>query len=65
MYEILLLGLLLVVAYFIAHHAVMFLDRRSGGTLGVWRTAWFFLIFLVLVMGSQWLARSLLGAPGA
>lgn len=64
MAEILLFGLLLVIAYFIAHYAVMFLEKRAGRALGIWRTAWFFLIFLVLLMGAQWLARALLIGEG-
>jgi len=64
MSEIFLFGLLLIIAYFIAHHAVMYLEKRAGGVLGIWRTVWFFLIFLVLLMGAQWLTRALLIGEG-
>lgn len=61
---ILLFGLLLVAAYFVAHHAVMYIERRADRALGMWRTLWFFLIFFVLLMGAQWLARALFAPAG-
>ncbi len=53
MLEILLFGLFVIIAYFIAHHAVMALERRHGRPLGAWRTLWFFLIFLALLLLAQ------------
>lgn len=61
MLEILLFGLLVVVSYFIAHHAVMALERRHGKPLGAWRTLWFFLIFLALLLLAQSLMPYLAG----
>lgn len=65
MLEILLFGLIVVVAYFIAHHAVMFIERRHGEALGAWRMLFFFIIFLGLLLIAQWLVPMLLGAGGA
>lgn len=61
MMEILLFGLVVVVVYFITHHAVMAIERRHGKPLGGWRSAWFFLIFLVLVILAQLILRALTG----
>ena len=61
MMEILLFGLVVVVVYFITHHAVMAIERRHGKPLGGWRSAWFFLIFLALVVIAQLLLRALTG----
>lgn len=63
--EILIFGLVLVAAYFIAHHAVMAIERRHGAPLGAWRIGWFFLIFLALVLAAQMLLPLLLGRPGS
>lgn len=64
MTEILLFGLLLVAAYFVAHQAVMYIETRAGRALGTWRTLWFFLIFFLLVLAAQWLARALFAPAG-
>ena len=61
MMEILLFGLVVVVVYFISHHAVMAIERRHGKPLGSWRSAWFFLIFLGLVIVAQLIMRALTG----
>jgi hypothetical protein len=61
MMEILLFGLVVVVVYFISHHAVMTIERRHGKPLGAWRSAWFFLIFLGLVILAQLILRALTG----
>lgn len=61
MLEILLFGLVVVVVYIIAHHAVMAIERRHGKALGGWRSAWFFLIFLTLLIFAQVLMRVFLG----
>jgi hypothetical protein len=61
MMEILLFGLVVVVVYFISHHAVMAIERRHGKPLGGWRSAWFFLIFLGLVILAQLILRALTG----
>ncbi len=61
MMEILLFGLVVVVVYFISHHAVMAIERRHGRPLGGWRSAWFFLIFLGLVIVAQLIMRTLTG----
>lgn len=61
MLEILLFGLVVVVVYFITHHAVMKLEQRHGRPLGGWRTVWFFLIFLGLIIIAQVLVRMFLG----
>ncbi|MFW5926551.1 MAG: hypothetical protein ACOCSR_00735 [Wenzhouxiangella sp.] len=63
MLEILLFGLVVVVAYVVSHHAVMAIERRHGGALGAWRMLWFFIIFLGLLLIAQWLVPLLLG-PG-
>lgn len=59
--EIILFGLVLLVAYFIAHYTVMAIERRYGKPLGGWRMAWFFLIFLALILAAQNLFPLLLG----
>lgn len=64
MLEILLFGLFVIAAYVIAHHAVMGLERRHGKPLGAWRSLWFFLIFLSLLLLAQWLTPHLLGEGG-
>lgn len=64
MLEILLFGLFVLLAYFVAHHAVMVLERRHGRPLGAWRTLWFFLIFLTLLLFAQWLTPFLLNQGG-
>ena len=64
MLEILLFGLFVIVAYVIAHQAVMALERRHGKPLGAWRTLWFFLIFLSLLLLAQWLLPYLLPTGG-
>lgn len=61
MLEIMLFGLVVVVAYFITHHAVMTIERKHGKPLGIWRSAWFFLIFLGLVIIAQGLLRLYMG----
>lgn len=61
MLEILLFGLFVVVVYFIAHHAVMAIERRHGKPLGAWRSAWFFLIFLGLIIIAQLLIVQFMG----
>ncbi len=48
MSEILLFGL--VVVYFIAHVSVMKIEAHHGKPLGGWRSAWFFGIFLTLIL---------------
>lgn len=64
MLEILLFGIFVLLAYFVAHHAVMALERRHGRELGWWRTLWFFLIFLGLLLLAQWLTPYLLNLGG-
>lgn len=65
MLEILFFGLFVLLAYFVAHHAVMALERRHGQPLGAWRTLWFFLIFLTLLLLAQWLTPHILPQGGA
>lgn len=64
MSEILLFGLLLVLAYFAAHYIVMYAEKLLGQALGIWRTVGFFFVFLGLLLGGQWLARMLPGMAG-
>lgn len=64
MLEVLLFGVFVLLAYFVAHHAVMTLERRHGRELGWWRTLWFFLIFLGLMLLAQWLTPYLLNLGG-
>jgi len=64
MFEILLFGLFVLLAYFVAHHAVMALERRHGKPLGAWRNLWFFLIFLVLLLVAQQLTPLITGGGG-
>lgn len=65
MLEVLLFGVFVLLAYFIAHHAVMALERRHGKPLGAWRTLWFFLIFLALLLAAQQLSPWLVASNGA
>lgn len=64
MLEVLLFGLFVIVAYIVAHHAVMALERRHGRPLGAWRMLWFFLIFLGLLLLAQALMPYLLPQGG-
>lgn len=64
MFEVLLFGVFVLLAYFVAHHAVMALERRHGRPLGVWRTLWFFVIFLGLLLIAQQLTPLLVGNGG-
>ncbi len=50
MLVIMLMGLAVVVVYFISHYSVIALERRVGRPLGVWRTALFFVVFLGLMI---------------
>lgn len=61
MSEVLLFGVFVLLAYFVAHHAVMAIERRHGSALGGWRTLWFFLIFLALLLLAQQLTPWMLG----
>lgn len=65
MYEILIFGLLVLAAYFIAHHAVMALERLHGSPLGAWRMAAFFIIFLTLLLAAQLALPHLTGHGGS
>lgn len=49
-YEILLMGLVVVVIYLVSHKATMAIDRRWNGELGAWRSAVFFVVFLALLL---------------
>ena len=49
-YEILLMGLLVVVPYLVSHQLTMMIDRRWEGRLGAWRSAVFFVVFLALLL---------------
>lgn len=49
-FEILLMGLAVVVIYLVAHKATMALDRRCDGGLGAWRSVAFFFVFLALLL---------------
>lgn len=62
MLEVLLFGVFVLLAYFLAHHAVMAIERRHGGSLGGWRTLWFFLIFLALLLIAQQLTPLLVSS---
>jgi len=64
MLEILLFGVFIVMAYLVAHNAVMAIEQRSGKPLGGWRTVWFFFIFLALLLIAQWLTSALIGTKG-
>ena len=48
--EILLTGLVVILIYFISHHAVMKIEAVHGKALGALRSAWFFIIFLGLLL---------------
>lgn len=48
--EILLFGLVVILIYFISHHAVMKIEAVHGKAMGAWRSAWFFIIFLGLLL---------------
>lgn len=61
MLEVLLFGVFVLLAYFLAHHAVMAIERRHGSPLGGWRTLWFFLIFLSLLLFAQQFTPWLVG----
>lgn len=61
MFEILLMGLLVVAVFVISHHAVGLIELHHGRPLGHWRSAWFFVIFLVLMLASTSAIRPWMG----
>lgn len=56
-YEILLMGLVVVVVYLISHQLTMMIEQRWKGGLGAWRSGAFFVIFLVLLLLASTLVR--------
>ncbi|MDT8448956.1 MAG: hypothetical protein RQ847_02165 [Wenzhouxiangellaceae bacterium] len=50
--EILLMGLVVVAVYFVAHHITMAVDRAAARPLGAWRSAVFFVAFLALLLAA-------------
>lgn len=61
MLEIALFGLVVVMIYFIAHHATMRIEAGCGKPMGAWRSAVFFTIFLVLMLIAIQVQRLLTG----
>ncbi|HRQ66313.1 MAG TPA: hypothetical protein PKZ76_15865 [Xanthomonadaceae bacterium] len=62
MLEILLLGVLVVAIYLIAHVVTQQAERWRGEPLGVWRTVIFFCVFLGLLLVAMHVTPMLLGA---
>ena len=58
-FEILLMGLAVVVIYLVSHKLTMAIDRRWQGALGAWRSAVFFVVFLALLLLVSTLMRGL------
>ena len=58
-FEILLMGLAVVVIYLVSHKLTMAIDRRWEGGLGVWRSGVFFVVFLALLLLVSTLMRGL------
>lgn len=63
MFDILLLGLGVVVAYAISHYTVMWLESMVGAPLGIWRSLVFFCVFLVLFLVFRELVMFASGKP--
>lgn len=63
MFEILLLGLAVIVVYAISHYTVMWLETLLGKAMGGWRTPVFFCVFLVLFLVFRALIFLLVGTP--
>lgn len=58
-YEILLMGLAVVVIYLVSHKATIMIDRRWKGGLGAWRSAVFFVLFLTMLLLVSALTRGI------
>lgn len=65
MLEILLMGVVVVANYLVAHQLVVVVERRRGQPLGGARSVIFFLTFLMLTMLAFWLAPMALAAAEA
>lgn len=63
MLQILLLGLLVVVIYFVSHFLVVKAEAMAAVPLGYWRTVLFFVVFLALMLAALELAPRFF--PGA
>lgn len=63
MFEILLLGLAVVVVYAISHYTVMWLERLAGKSLGMWRSVLFFFVFVVLFLAFRGMVWFTIGTP--
>lgn len=52
MFQILLLGLVVVVIYLVSHFLVIKAEAMAGVQLGYWRTVMFFVVFLGLLLAA-------------
>lgn len=52
MFQILLLGLVVVVIYLVSHFLVTRAEAMAGVQLGYWRTVMFFVVFLGLLLAA-------------
>jgi len=62
--EILLMGLVLVVVYLLAHWLTLAVERYVDRPLGGWRTAVFFVVFLVMLLVAIQIVSRLPGVSG-
>jgi len=62
-FEILLMGLVVIVVYAISHFIVISLEKVLGKPLGIWRSALFFLVFLTLFLIFNTVLSHFLGPP--
>lgn len=58
-YEVLLMGLVVVVIYLVSHKATITVDRRWKGGLGAWRSVVFFVLFLTMLLLVSALTRGI------
>lgn len=65
MLHILLMGLAVVAIYLVTHVLVTAIERRHGKSLGLWRSAIFFVVFLTLMLIATQLVPVALGALAA
>ena len=62
-FEILLMGLVVIVVYAISHFTVVSFEKLLGKPLGIWRSALFFLVFLALFLIFNTVLSHYLGPP--
>ncbi len=65
MFQILLLGLVVVVIYLVSHFLVTKAEAMAGVQLGYWRTVVFFVVFLGLLLAAlEFIPRLFPGMAG-